>query len=90
MPQEWTNRSGTITLGGTSQTLAAADSTRRHLTIQNLSTGDLWINELGGAAAIDTVGSNRLPPGASATITSPLALAIIGATTGQKFTAAEI
>lgn len=90
MPQNWTDRSGSITLGGTAQVLAAADSTRRELTVQNISSGDLWINEVGGTAAVDGTGSYKLPSNATAKITSDLAISIIGATTGQKFTATEI
>lgn len=40
-----TDRSGTITLGGTAQTLAAANATRKYLIVENVSqTEDLWIN----------------------------------------------
>lgn len=90
MPQQWTDRSGTITLGGTAQVLSAADPSRRELTVQNISSGDLWINEVGGTAAAEGTGSYKLVSGATAKITSDLAISIIGATTGQKFTATEI
>lgn len=85
-----TDRSSTITTGGTAQTLAAIHTQRRSLTGQNISTGDLWINEIGGTAAADTVGSYKIPSGATFSIKTSRAISIIGATTGQKFTATEI
>ena len=48
------NRSGTITTGGTAQVIAAANSSRKSLTIQNISNENLWVNEIGGTAAIDS------------------------------------
>lgn len=84
-----TDRSGSITLGGTAQVLAAANTARRGLTGQNISTGDLWINELGGTAAADTVGSYKVAAGATFTVQTNRAISIVGATTGQKFTATE-
>jgi hypothetical protein len=85
-----TNRSGSITLGGTAQVLAAANDFRRALTGQNISSGDLWINEIGGTAAADTAGSYKIPSGATFEVSTRRAISIIGATTGQKFTATEI
>lgn len=90
MPQQWTDRSGEIAVGGTAQVLSAADATRRELTVQNISASDLWLNETGGTAQANGTGSWKLAPGASVRITSDLAISIIGATTGQKFTATEI
>lgn len=86
-----TSRSGTIAAGGTAQQLAAANSSRRGIAIQNQSTGDLWINGTGTAAADQT--SLRIPAGAL--YESPShhvgvgAISIIGATTGQAFWARE-
>ena len=85
-----TNRSGTITSGGTSQELAAANTSRKYLFVQNVSTGDLWVNF--GTAAVTTQPSIKLMPDASLTMTgfvSTQAVNIIGATTGQAFTAKE-
>ncbi len=84
-----TNRSSSIATGGTAQVLAAANTARRGLTGQNISTGDLWINEVGGTAAADTAGSYKIAPGASFEINTNAAISIVGATTGQKFTATE-
>ena len=84
-----TNRSGAITTGGTAQVLAAANSSRLSLVGQNISSGDLWINEIGGTAAVDTAGSYKVGAGVSFAIGTNRAISIIGATTGQKFTATE-
>lgn len=85
------DKSGTITLGGTQQTLMAANTDRKGYLVQNVSAGDLWINDQGNAAA--TQPSLKLIPGAY--YETPLtgaprtAISIFGATTGQAFTARE-
>lgn len=84
------DRSGSITTGATAQTLAAVNTSRKALEGQNISTGDLWINEMGGTAAADTAGSYKVPAGATFSIATSQAVSIVGATTGQKFTATEI
>ncbi len=84
-----TNRSGTITTGGTAQQLAAANTSRLSLTGQNISAGDLWINETGGTAAVNGAGSYRIPAGSAFSVATNRAISIIGATTGQAFTATE-
>lgn len=87
-----TNRSGTITTGGTAQTLMSANASRKGWIIQNVSSGDLWFNEIGGTAIADQP-SFKLAAGAAyesvlgATVTT--AISIIGATTGQAFVARE-
>lgn len=94
-----TDRSGTITTGGAAQQLAAANTARRYLLIQNLSTGVLWVNLTGTAAvgqpsialkacavANDGTGGaivfegSFIPTGA---------VSILGATTGQAYSARE-
>lgn len=82
------NRSGSITAGGTSQSLAALNANRTHLFIQNISDGDLWMSEY-GAAAVDGSGSYRIAPGLAARVLTRNAITIVGAATGQKFTATE-
>lgn len=82
------NYSGSIANGGTAQTLAPAGYTRTGVRGQNISTGDLWINE-GGTAAIDTAGSYKIAAGAYFDSKFAGAISIIGATTGQKFSASE-
>ena len=86
-----TDKSGTITLGGTAQTAIAANTARVGYSIQNTSTGVLWFSGVGTAAAN---GSSMilLPNGYYET---PLnakntgAVSIFGATTGQSFAARE-
>lgn len=85
-----TSRSGTIATGGTAQVLAAANAARRFIKGQNISGYDLWINELGGTAAADTVDSFVVPPRATFRIDTTRAVSIVGAVTGQKFTALEV
>lgn len=88
----WTDRSGTITTGGTAQQLAASNSSRKAYFIQNIGTADLWLSLVGTAAA-DSAGSIKLAPSAALAASTPFvstqAISIIGATTGQKFTAYE-
>lgn len=91
-----TNCSGTITVGGTSQTLLPFSSTRRGFALMNLSTDKLGFSFV-GAAAIDAIGTFHLTPatvgptgnaGGSYVSTSAVnnAVTIVGATTGDKFT----
>lgn len=86
-----TDRSGSITTGGTAQTLAAANSSRKYLLIQNVSTGDLWFNFT--TTAVTDQPSFKLLPGQSFVMEdsfiSTELISIIGATTGQKFAAKE-
>lgn len=84
------DRSGAITTGGTAQVLAVQDKNRRSLTGQNISTGDLWLNESGGTAAINGTGSYRVAAGDFFQISTNRAISIFGAVTGQKFTATEV
>lgn len=83
------DRSGSIASGGTAQTLAAANSNRQRLIGQNISSEPLWINELGGTATADTVGSYRISSYAVFEVQTKLAVSIVGLTTGQKWTAFE-
>jgi hypothetical protein len=86
-----TNRSGTITAGGASQTLAAANATRSYFFIQNISTDVLWIDF--GVAAVQDQPSIKLCPEATFVMeggfVSTDAINIIGPTTGAKFVAKE-
>lgn len=86
-----TDKSGSITTGGTAQTLMASNSSRKGWEIQNTSTGDLWFNEI-GSTAVQASPSFKLEAGGSAIYESAVtttAISIIGATTGQTFTARE-
>lgn len=85
------NRSGTIAVGGTAQTLMAANADRRGFWLQNLSAGDLWINELGVAAAA----APSLKLAAGSLYESPITgcpsgpVSVFGATAAQAFSARE-
>lgn len=87
----YTDKSGTVTSGGSAQTLMAANTSRRGFLVQNQSTGDLWISSLGAAAA--TQPSIWLPAGAyyepPPTGVPTAAISIFGATTAQAFAARE-
>lgn len=85
----WVDRSGTIAAGGTAQVLSAANPSRRGFWIQNISTTDLWINELGNASAAPP--SIVLAKGDiyEFPIAVGSAISIFGATTGQAFSARE-
>ena len=86
-----TDKSGSITTGGTAQVLAAANTARIALSGQNIdATADLWINEIGGTAAANTAGSFKVAAGCTFSISTNRAISIVGATTGQKFTATEV
>jgi hypothetical protein len=86
-----TDHSGTITTGGTAQGLMPANATRKYLVIQNISGGDLWFNFT--TTAVLNEPSFKLTAGSSFTMedafVSNEALSIIGATTGQAFTAKD-
>lgn len=86
-----TDRSGTIASGGTAQQAMAANTSRRYLFFQNNSTGTLWVRL--GAAAVQDQPSWQLPPRAVLVMedgfVSTEALSVIGATTGQQYSAAE-
>lgn len=82
--------SGTITTGGTAQTLVAASSGRDHVFIGNPNlVGSLWVNDLGGTAAANGAGSTEITPGDVVQTRSRNAISIVHATTGAKFTAGE-
>lgn len=86
-----TNRSGTITAGGTAQVLMGANALRTGFWLQNASAGDLWISDVGTAAAASPC--IKVVPGAL--YESPMtgcptgSLSIFGATTAQAFSARE-
>jgi hypothetical protein len=89
------NISGTITSGGVAQQLAGAFSGRHGCVVQNLSAGDLWINDIGGTAAASQP-SIKVPAGAQYACGSPgngsatgTSMSIFGATTAQAFAGRE-
>jgi hypothetical protein len=86
----YVDRSGSITAGGTAQTLMAANAYRDHAFIGNPNlAGSLWVNDLGGTAAANGAGSTEITPGDVVQTRSRSAISIIHATTAAKFTAGE-
>jgi len=88
-----TDRSGSITVGGTAQSLMPTNASRDYWRVQNGSHGELWWNDI-GTAAVGQPGSYRLGPGSmyeSPTGGSSVAnISIAGATTALVFAALEI
>ncbi len=88
-----TERSGTITTGGTAQPLAAAHAARRYLIIENVSqTEALWVNFT--TTAVEAEPSIMLAPGGGSLVmdgsfVSTEAISVIAATTAHPFTAKE-
>ena len=82
-----TDRSGTATT--TSSTLAAANSSRRGLNIQNIGANNIGVNEFGGTAAIGTAGTYTLAPGASMNVRTNRAVTVIAATASTAYSATE-
>lgn len=88
-----TDRSGSVTTGGTAQQLAAANAARKGWRIQNTSGGDQWFNDTGGSASVGGAGCFKVSSGGyyetPAGGASQTAISIFGATTGQTFSASE-
>lgn len=83
-----TDCSGSITSGGTAQSLVASNSTRKYLFIQNSSDTTMWINFTTTAVANQpsiqlTAGSSFVMEGM---FVSTEAVSTIGATTGKVYT----
>ena len=92
------NLSGSITAGGTPQTLSAARAgiPRKGWSIYNSSAGDLYVNDIGSNASVSDGLSYKIVPGAMLSINpqsiesvSQSSISIVGATTGQTFVARE-
>ena len=87
----FTDGSSTIATGGTAQTVFASNASRRYLLIQNNSSSDLWINFT--TTAVQSQPSIRLVSYAiyvlEGNFVSTEAVSIIGATTGQAYTAKQ-
>lgn len=85
-----TSISGTVTTGGTAQELAAANSARRGMTLQNNSTGELRVSPFGTASA---AAGYRVSAGDLLVLDSPHcgvgAVSVWGSTTGQAFVGGE-
>lgn len=85
----YTNRGGSMTLGGTSQVLMAANPDRRGLLFQNISDENMYIGV--GVAATQDTPSIIVGPGQNwePMIPPNQALNVVSATTGKKFTCFE-
>lgn len=97
----FTDRGGSITTGGTSQTLAAANTARRRIVIQNpcTTTGQniaaaesVFINFTSAASATAGTSFELAPCGSYDSGTGPVTtelITVVGATTSHKFVAKE-
>jgi hypothetical protein len=87
-----TDKSGSITTGGSAQVAMAALSTRKGYFFQNISSEVMWGSWV-GTAAPNTAGSFPIQPNGILRNTTPCettALSIYGATTAKVFTAWEM
>lgn len=85
-----TDRSGTTNAtGGTPTTLAAANTARRGLNIQNISANPMGVNEIGGAAAIGSPGTYTIAAGGSFNVRTNRAVTVVSGTASQPYTATE-
>jgi hypothetical protein len=85
-----TDRSGTLTTGGAAQQIAAANSSRKQFFFQNLSNATMWVNF--GTAAVQGEPSIAVLPNYSLSFDGVVdtgLVSVIGATTGQAWTAKE-
>lgn len=84
-----TDKSGSITTGGVAQNVAASNSRRKGFWFQNVSDTDMWINELGTAAASQP--SILIPPYSmyEFSVVPVTAISVYCATTGKQFSARE-
>jgi hypothetical protein len=87
-----TNRSGTIAVGATAQSLMAANPARRYFMLQNLDPSvSLWVRI--GATAVQSQPSTELKPGAvlvqEDNFISSESVSVIGPSTGQAFSSWE-
>ena len=87
-----TDRSSTITTGGSAQVAMAALTTRKGYFFQNISSESMW-GSFTGTAAPNAAGSFPIQPNGvirSTQACETTALSIYGATTGKVFTAWEM
>jgi hypothetical protein len=82
-----TDRSGSITTGGTSQQVAAANTSRVTLTFQNTSDTNMYVNDT-GASASPTAGY-LVTPNVIVSSTTNNQINVYCAITGKSFIATE-
>lgn len=83
-----TDRSGTVTTGGTAQDVMAANEARQWGSFVNLASTAGWIAE-GATAVANTAGSQSIAAGQTYIVEGRGRLSWLHATTGAKFTAKE-
>jgi hypothetical protein len=91
----YTNRGGTITLGGTSQQIMAVNAARKRMIIQNPSSEieSLFMNFTAAANAGNNTSFELMPGGYFDSAFGPVsteAINVVAATTGHKFVAKEM
>lgn len=86
----YTDRSLSITTGGTAQNIVATNSSRKSVIIQNPSSEkeSIFVNPTGTATANGD--SLELTPGGSITFATTQAISVLAATTGHKVVAKEL
>jgi hypothetical protein len=82
-----TDRSGSITAGGTAQDVAAANTSRIGMTFQNTSDTVMWLTESGTTATVGT--GYQIIAGAAVNISTNKRISVICATIGKTFAATE-
>lgn len=82
-----TDRSGSVTAGGTAQLIANTNTNRRGLTFQNTSDTEMRVTENGSAATATT--GYLVAPGGRISISTNRAISMFCATTGKTFAATE-
>jgi hypothetical protein len=89
-PDSFIDLSGTVTLGGTSQTLAAANPGRQsiHITHSTAETEVLCVNTT-SAASCTTAGTYVIAAGGSLCLNTKEKITVVATTTGHKYTAKE-
>lgn len=87
----FTDHSGSITAGGTRQSVMGANTTRKYFLFQNISDITMWLNF--GVNAVADQPSIMIPAGGNlvfeAGFVPTTAVDLMGATTGKKFVAKE-
>lgn len=86
----YTDRSLSVTLGGTAQNIVASNTARRSLLVQNPSSEieSIFVNPTGAATSAGD--SIELAPGGSITLATTQAISVLAATTSHKVIAKEL
>lgn len=88
-----TDRSGSITAGGTAQQICASNSTRKYLLIQNTSSVDMWISFTTTTPTVAGAGCYKIAAGgsyeSSAAFVTSQSCYVFCATTSSSYSASE-